>query len=212
MAFKIGQNKMVQYKYKPKTGYDLKDIITNKIINEWDGTSEFDLTDIDTSEVDKFNGLFFDPAYSKFFDKLKIINVSTWDTSKVTEIMSCFFHCNSLEKIIGIEDWDVSKVRDMRQCFMFCRSLKSIDLSKWNVRNVRNMNQMFAHCEKLKEIKGIGDWNVINVTTFWEMFRLCTSLENIDLESWKFNVLVKDKSKEDMFDACIKLKKLPSWY
>ena len=62
-----------------------------------------------------------------------------------------FDYCTSLTSV-NLTSFDTSKVTSMEGMFAFCSSLKSLDLSSFNTAKVGNMSGMFAYCEKLKTI------------------------------------------------------------
>lgn len=56
-----------------------------------------------------------------------------------------FFRCKSLKEL-EISNWDTSKVTDMTNMFSWCTSLKKLDLSGWDIFNVKDMDYMFNNC------------------------------------------------------------------
>ena len=115
-------------------------------------------------------------------DNLKIINVSNWDVSNVTDMNSCFDACSQVTNIIGISDWDVSNVIDMRGMFSDCSKLTSLDLSKWNVSNVTNIELMFRYCQSLKTLN-LSNFDISKITSISETFQ-CNNLEFLDISTW----------------------------
>lgn len=51
---------------------------------------------------------------------------------------------------LDLSHFDTSKVTNMRMMFKECYNLKSIDLSSFDTSNVTDMSEMFAHCSSLK--------------------------------------------------------------
>lgn len=45
------------------------------------------------------------------------LDLSKWDTSKVTDMSSMFLNCNNLTQIIVGDNWDTSKVINMASMF-----------------------------------------------------------------------------------------------
>ena len=76
-------------------------------------------------------------SYSKF--------ISSWDTSKVTNLSSCFEGCSSLQSL-DLSSWDTSKVTNLSYCFRGCRSLQSLDLSSWDTSKVTDLSYCFEGC------------------------------------------------------------------
>ena len=63
--------------------------------------------------------------------KLPSLDVSGWDTSKVTNMYQMFYGCSKLPSL-DVSGWDTSKVTDMSHMFSYCSSLASLDLSLFN--------------------------------------------------------------------------------
>ena len=127
----------------------------------------------------------------------RIIDVSGWNTSKVTNMSWMFGQCNTLSKIVGINDFDTSKVTDMRYMFNFCSMLDCLNISNWDCSNVTTMQVMFGQCDNLtnvylpKKVKKIEDIG-------W-MFILCPTLVEVDMRGWDMSHL---KSAAQTFNTC----------
>ena len=81
--------------------------------------------------------------YDENMRYLVFVDLSKFDSSKVTSINGMFEGCFSLESI-DLSNFDTSKVTDMNSMFYACSSLKSIDLSNFNTSKVNNMRSMFS--------------------------------------------------------------------
>ena len=75
-------------------------------------------------------------SYSKF--------ISSWDTSKVTDLSYCFQECSSLQSL-DLSSWDTSKVTDLSYCFQRCISLQSLDLSSWDTSKLKSLRYTFSY-------------------------------------------------------------------
>ena len=95
------KNKFTNYKYFPKSKYELKNIIFKRIKDEG---NEVDLNDIDVSKINDMSSL---------FENLKDFNgnISHWDVSHVTDMRYMFCECKSFNK--DISAWNVSNVNNM---------------------------------------------------------------------------------------------------
>ena len=62
-----------------------------------------------------------------------------------------FKDCNSLVTL-NLSNFDTSKVTTMYQMFYRCENLISLDLSNFDTSKVTNMFNMFEYCSSLKSI------------------------------------------------------------
>ena len=86
-----------------------------------------------------------------------------------------FWLCSSLTSL-DVSKFDTSKVTDMGRMFADCSSLTSLDVSKFDTSNVTNMQWMFGDCFKLKTIYASNNFNTSQVSNSDNMFSGCTSL------------------------------------
>ena len=59
-----------------------------------------------------------------------------------------FYDCESLISL-DLSEFNTQKVTNMESMFHFCKSLKSLNLSKFNTKNAINMRDMFRNCNSL---------------------------------------------------------------
>ena len=128
---------------------------------------------------------------------LTSLDVSNFDTSKVTNMSSMFSSCESLTKF-DLRNFDTSKVTDMSHMFLYCGDLLSLDLSSFDTSNVTNMQDMFGYCCSLTNIN-ISSFNTSNVTDMWRMFGNCQSLTSLDISSFDTS---KVTNMSNMFFGC----------
>ena len=100
--------------------------------------------------------------------KEKYGDISTWDTSNVTNMMG-LFSFNKLAENFNedISNWNVSKVKDMSNMFNNARKFNQ-PLNKWNVSEVKDMSGMFNGAFDFNQ--PLDDWNVRNVKDMSSMF------------------------------------------
>lgn len=110
---------------------------------------------------------------------LQSLDVSNWDTSKVTTMRAMFQRCDKL-KTLDVSAWDTGEVTTMRLMFGYCSSLEALDVSKWDTGNVNSMEYMFTDCRSLSGLD-VSKWNTAKVTTMAGMFYHCTSLTELDV-------------------------------
>ena len=174
---------------------ELRKIIEDRYDKLGAGTKQdpIDFNDIDVSNIDSFcdnddNGLF---EKTKF----KYIDISDWDTSSVTNMLSMFYKCNELKSVGDISYWDVSNVTNMAYMFTGCTNLNQ-DISDWSVSLVTDMSYMFFGCEKFNQ--DISKWDVSKVADMCGMFKSCRSF-NQDLSKWNIS---KVRYHSYMFENC----------
>ena len=190
----------------PKSFDELRKIIEDRYKKLGPGTEQnpIDFNDIDVSNIISFcdnddNGLFERTQF-------KYIDISDWDVSSVTNMLSMFYRCNKLKSVGDISYWDVSNVTNMAYMFTGCANLNQ-DISRWSVSLVTNMSYMFCNCENFNQ--NISSWDVSKVTDMCSMFYRCESF-NQDLSKWKVS---KVRYRSHMFEKCqIKKEYKPKFY
>ena len=125
-------------------------------------------------------------------------DISSWDTSNVTDMSGMFHGVSVFNQDIG--RWDVSKVTNMS--YMFGSSDGGFtgvvafnqDLGDWDVGRVTNFRGMFRRNFVFNQ--DISDWNMISATSVEQMFDRATSFSNggVSLNCW-------DTSNITNFDA-----------
>lgn len=103
---------------------------------------------------------------------IKEPNLNNFDTSQVTH-MSNMFSSNNFIVTLDLTSFDTSKVTDMSSMFNGCNNLTSLDLISFNTSNVTNMGSMFNGCKKLTNISKLKANKIINISSF---VYNCTSL------------------------------------
>jgi surface protein len=109
-------------------------------------------------------------------------NITSWDTSNVTDMRFMFanVYSNSFNQPIG--SWNTSNVIYMQR--MFEGSFFNQPLNSWNTSNVRDMGYMFAGAYYSTYFnQPIGSWNTANVTDMGGMFQVASEF-NQPLSSW----------------------------
>ncbi len=111
----------------------------------------------------------------------KSLDLSLFDTSKVTDMMFMFCGCNLLETI-NLSSFDTSNVTRMLGMFEMCESLKELDLSNFNTERVTTMNCMFIKCLSLQKLN-LSSFNTERVEDMYYMFSGCP-LKVLDISSF----------------------------
>ena len=135
-----------------------------------------------------------------YYSPLEEVNLSSFNTSNVTNMAYMFSGCSSLINL-ELNNFNTSNVTNMNSMFYHCSSLTSLDMSSFNTSNVTNMSSMFASCYSLINID-LNSFNTSNVTNMSSMFNCCFPLISLDLNSFN-TVNVTDMS--CMFVYCSSL-------
>ena len=156
--------------------------------------------------------------YAMFCDCLSLesLDVSSWNTSKVTTFTGMFARsANTYDKynkymklktVGNLSNWDISNATDMSAMFQGCEYLESIgNISGWNTSKVMSMSWLFKRCIRLNGIGDLSRWDVSHCTVFSWMFDNCATQEELDLSGWDISS-VKDMS--SIFDGMTGLRKI----
>ena len=79
------------------------------------------------------------------------LDLSNFNTEKVTDMSSMFSNCEKLNKL-NLSKFDTKNVETMSSMFFGCSSLTKLDLSNFNTATVTNMSVMFYNCSSLQTV------------------------------------------------------------
>ena len=141
-------------------------------------------------------------------------DLSSLDTSKVTNMSWMFDACSSLSSL-DLSSLDTSKATSMRAMFSGCSKLSSLDLSSFDTGSVTAMGDyayyssgyrgergMFEGCSSLK-VLDLSSFDTSKVKNMGAMFWGCSSLSTV-YASAGFDVSAVTSS-YDMFGGCSRL-------
>ena len=131
---------------------------------------------------------------------LATLDVSKFNTAKVTNMSNMFQGCSGLTSL-NVSSFVTSKVTTMNSMFDECKSLTSLNLSKFNTANVTDMSCMFRGCSALPELN-LSNFNTSNVTTMESMFYGCESLSSLDFSNFDMFDTSKVTNMGSMFQKC----------
>ena len=92
-----------------------------------------------------------------------------------------FYNCSSLTSL-DVTHFNTAKVTNMNSMFDSCSSLTSLDVTYFNTANVTGMNNMFYSCSALTTIYASDNFVTDKVEYSYNMFYDCTSLKGTTLE------------------------------
>ena len=135
--------------------------------------------------------------------KISFLDVSSFDTSRLTTMSRIFSGCYSLSSI-DVSSWNTSNVSNMSGMFQQCKSLQSLDLSNWNTTFLTDVSDMFFGCDQLK-VLNLSGWNTVNIDDMSLMFYMCEKIEILDISGWHINQNVDTSL---LFWGCDNLQKI----
>ena len=145
----------------------------------------------DFYELRTQNGTNFDYLFKGYNGPY--IDVSKWDTSKVTSAQYCFSNCT---KSMDISNWDLSSLTNTSYMFdNFSNNNKYIDLSVLNFSSVTNEQYMFMYSNT--DYLDVRNINLTGTTSYSSLFYYCYG-DEVDLSAWDISK-VTDMS--HMFDG-----------
>ena len=146
----------------------------NGIPNKYNFDQEYNSVELILDDnIDNTENMFKDCA------SITEINLSAFDSSKVTSIDNMFEGCSSLTSI-DLSNLKTSSVKRMNFMFSGCSSLISLNLSYFDTSSVTRMDSMFSHCSSLTSLD-LSNFNVSSLTAYDSMFYDCNNLEYINL-------------------------------
>lgn len=111
--------------------------------------------------------------------QLRSLDVSGFDTSRVTMMQAMFRECGGLTEL-DVSTFDTSKVMNMAQMFSTCTSIEYLDLSNFDTSRVENMSQMFSACRSLRSVD-VSSFDTSRVYNMEGVFAWCNNLEDMTL-------------------------------
>lgn len=119
--------------------------------------------------------------YSEMFKSCALFNdsnISTWNTSTVTNMASMFYMASAFNQDIG--SWNTGNVTDMQYMLSYAPVFNQ-NIGGWNTSNVTNMHRMFDGAAAFNQ--NIGSWNTGKVTDMSYMFQIANAF-NQPIGSW----------------------------
>ena len=128
--------------------------------------------------------------------KVKSIDMSSFDTSCVTNMSCMFSSCHELTTL-NLSSFDTAQVTCMSGMFASCESIKELDLSGFDMSNVTDMNSMFWRCRNLKELD-LSGFNTSRILDMRSLFEGCCNLKTVIMAP----AVNQDARTDKMFDDC----------
>ena len=122
--------------------------------------------------------------------RMKYGHISTWDTSKITDMGHLFAEAFRFNDDISL--WNTSNVSNM-SCMFFEATNFNQDISNWDTSKVENMNSMFKSVKTFDQ--DLSKWNISKIKNMNSMFRWASSLNR--KPNWNLSKVIY---KDNIFD------------
>ena len=126
--------------------------------------------------------MFYSEPYVQKIRNVLEIDLSNFDTSKVTNMSNMFLGMSNLTSL-NLSNFDTSQVTNMSSMFGFMSNLTSLNLSNFDTSQVTNMAGMFFNILLLTTLD-FSSFNTSKVTNMSNMFNNMPSLTTLDLSSF----------------------------
>ena len=169
-------------------------------------TNDIDLSTIDTSKTIYMGNMFRNNYH------LTSLNLSTFNTSKVTDMRDMFNNCSLtnidvssfntsnvvyfqgmfngyLGETIDVSNFNTGNVVSMAAMFNNCSNLTSIDISSFNTKKVTDMSNMFRGCSSLTTLD-LSNFDTRNLTIMYDMFSIMSNLTSLNISSFNTSRVV----------------------
>ncbi|MBQ9667402.1 MAG: BspA family leucine-rich repeat surface protein [Prevotella sp.] len=147
------------------------------------------LTSLDLSAVKYNQYYYYLNATDMFSGCSSLTSLAMWDDVRLDNCSGMFNGCEKLASI-DLSGFNTEKVTDMSNMFNGCKALTSLDVSTFNTDGVTNMSYMFAGCKALTSID-VSPLNTEKVTDVSGMFSGCSSLTELDLSTFDTRSVTK---------------------
>jgi surface protein len=198
VVWKNSRNKIKFIKFGSTTG------ITNQIVKPTSmaywfyncySLTDFDSTNLDTSNVTDMSYMFYNAGSSAF-----ILDLADWNTSSVTNMSYMFGYAGSRAKTfeLDLSNWDTGSVTNMSYmfgCAGYVATTFNLDISSWNTSRVIDMSGMF-NCAGTKDSEfdiDLSNWDVSSVINMGAMFAGAgenSKTFTLDLSEWDTSSVV----------------------
>ena len=144
--------------------------------------------------------MFYSIYYEQEIKNILEIDLSGFDTSKVTTMYNMFAYMSKLTTL-NLSHFDTSKVTNMNNMFYHMPALTTINLSSFDTSNVTDMSGMFSSMSKLTTLN-LSHFDTSKVTNMGFMFSDMFNLTTLDISSFDTS---KVTNMRYMFDDMSKL-------
>ena len=173
-------DKTAYYYAEPEKVYLNTD--SSKMFRTWDYEQKIkNILDLDLSNFDTSKVTNMDSMFHGM-SSLTSLNLSSFDTSQVTKMTWMFLGMSSLTSL-NLSSFDTSNVTNMISMFHSMSNLTSLNLSSFNTSQVTDMQYMFFGMRNLTTLN-LSSFDTSKVTNMSGMFGNMSSLTTLDLSNF----------------------------
>ena len=126
--------------------------------------------------------MFFSGYFEQKFKNILEIDLSNFDTSKVTNMGSMFVGMRSLTTL-NLSNFNTSNVTNMNRMFSDMSGLTTLNLSNFNTSRATDMHKMFSGMSDLTTLD-LSNFDTSKVTSMGGMFEGMSSLTTLNLSNF----------------------------
>ena len=126
--------------------------------------------------------MFFSGSDGRKIENILEIDLSSFDTSKVTNMRGMFYHLSNLTTL-DLSNFDTSRVTNMSFMFSGVSNLTTLDLSNFDTSNVTDMSHMFHDMSSLTSLN-LSNFDTFKVTNMGAMFNNMSNLTTLNLSNF----------------------------
>ena len=153
--------------------------------------------------------MFYSEPYVQKIRNVLEIDLSNFDTSKVTNMSNMFLGMSNLTSL-NLSNFDTSQVTNMAGMFFNLLLLTTLDFSSFNTSKVTSMSNMFNNMPSLTTLD-LSSFDTSNVTDMRYMFFSMSNLTTLDLSNFNTSQVTNMNgmfSLPDMWASNDKLEKI----
>ena len=128
---------------------------------------------------------------------IKSLDLSSFDTSKVTDMHDMFFGMSNLTTL-DLSNFDTSNVMDMSSMFSHMYDLTMLNLSSFDTSKVTDMHDMFSSTSFRLTTLNLSSFDTSKVTNMAGMFKWIYALTTLDLSNFDTSNVTNMR---EMFDS-----------
>ena len=173
-------DKTAYYYTEPEKVY-LNTDSSKMFYSEYDEQKFRNILDLDLSNFDTSK---VTDMHGMFFNMfyLTTLNLSNFDTSNVMDMNSMFYSVGNLSKL-DLSNFDTSKVTNMGWMFSSMSNLTSLNLSNFDTSKVTDMYGMFSNMSRLTTLN-VSNFDTSKVTDMGWMFHGMSNLTSLNLSNF----------------------------